>query len=63
MVERTASSRSDDAGLGDVQPDYSRLPDPVALGDTIATQNSDPPPDPTMGRDTETEFMLRHAAG
>lgn len=63
MDERTASTRSDDAGLGRTPPDYTRLPDPVALADTIGTQDTDPAPDPTMGRDTETEFMLRHAGG
>lgn len=43
--------------------DYSELPEPVALADTIAMQETTDAPDPTMGRDTETEFLLRYAAG
>ena len=43
--------------------DYRHLPEPVALADMITTQETDPAPDPTMGRDTETEFLLRNAAG
>jgi hypothetical protein len=27
----------------------------------IAVQDTEPPPDPTMGRDTERDFMLRNA--
>ena len=29
--------------------------------DMVTTQEVDPAPDPRGGRDTETEFMLRHA--
>ncbi|MGH3425831.1 MAG: hypothetical protein ACRDO8_13950 [Nocardioidaceae bacterium] len=39
---------------------YKHLPEPVELADTIATKETDPPPDPQLGRDTEREFMLRH---
>ncbi|GEA87644.1 heme biosynthesis protein HemY [Cellulomonas cellasea] len=41
--------------------DYTTLPERIALEDTIATQESQHAPDPTMGRDTETEFMVRNA--
>lgn len=41
--------------------DYRHLPEPVRLEDTIAQVASTPPPDPQMGRDTEAEFVLRHA--
>lgn len=41
--------------------DFRHLPEPVRLEDTIAQVASTPPPDPQMGRDTETEFVLRHA--
>ncbi|WP_258725295.1 heme biosynthesis protein HemY [Cellulomonas sp. NS3] len=41
--------------------DYTQLPERVALEDTITTQESRVGPDPTMGRDTETEFLLRNA--
>ena len=40
---------------------YAVLPEPVRLTDTIASVETVDAPDPTMGRDTETEFMLRNA--
>jgi hypothetical protein len=40
---------------------YRRLPDPVRLEDTVAVMDASPVPDPTRGRDTETEFLLRYA--
>jgi len=40
---------------------FRTLPEHVRLEDTISTQEVDPAPDPTMGRDTETEFLLRNA--
>lgn len=45
-----------------VQPDnrFRRLPEPVRLEDTIATQDADPLPDPEAGRDTDTDFLLRY---
>jgi hypothetical protein len=42
---------------------FHRLPDSIRLEDTIATHPSAPPPDPTMGRDSERDFMLRNAGG
>ena len=29
--------------------------------DMVTSEQVEPPPDPSGGRDTETEFMLRHA--
>lgn len=46
----------------DPRPDYRRLPEPVDLDDTIATHETDPPPDPEGGRDPERDFMLRYGA-
>jgi hypothetical protein len=43
--------------------DYRHLPKPVDLEDTIATHDTDLPPDPEGGRDTERDFMLRYGAG
>ena len=40
---------------------YAVLPEPVRLADTIAVVETEAAPDPLMGRDTETEFMLRNA--
>lgn len=39
---------------------YAALPEPVRLADTTTSQPATDAPDPTMGRDTETEFMLRY---
>lgn len=43
--------------------DHRHLPEPVALKDTITSHDVVDAPDPTMGRDTETEWLLRNAAG
>lgn len=43
--------------------DHRHLPEPVRLEDTITSQDVDEAPDPRMGRDTETEWLLRNAAG
>ncbi|GCD20376.1 heme biosynthesis protein HemY [Cellulomonas algicola] len=40
---------------------WATLPEPVRIADTITSQASSDAPDPVMGRDTETEFMLRNA--
>jgi hypothetical protein len=42
---------------------FKTLPEHIPLKDTIATQDPDAPPDPTMGRDTDRDFMLRNAGG
>jgi hypothetical protein len=42
-------------------PDFTQLPEPVRIADTVTTQEVDPAPDPQGGRDTETEFVLRNA--
>jgi len=40
---------------------FKTLPAHIRLEDTITSQDVDPTPDPTMGRDTELEFLLRNA--
>lgn len=42
---------------------YRELPERVHFKDMVATQETTPPPDPTMGRDTERDFVLRYAGG
>jgi hypothetical protein len=42
---------------------FHKLPDSIRLEDTIATHPASLPPDPSMGRDTERDFMLRNAGG
>jgi len=40
---------------------FRKLPERIRPEDMIAAQETDPPPDPTMGRDCERDFMLRNA--
>ncbi|MEZ0446754.1 heme biosynthesis protein HemY [Cellulomonas sp. ICMP 17802] len=40
---------------------FATLPERIRVEDTIASVETEAAPDPTMGRDTETEFMLRNA--
>ena len=40
---------------------FRALPEHVKLEDTTATQDTDPPPDPTMGRDADLSWLLRTA--
>jgi hypothetical protein len=40
---------------------FQVLPEHVKLEDTIATQVTDSPPDPTMGRDADLAWLLRTA--
>ena len=40
---------------------FRTLPRHIPLKDTIASQDPDPAPDPTMGRDPDRDFMLRNA--
>jgi len=40
---------------------FRKLPERIRPEDMIATQETEPPPDPTMGRDSERDFMLRNA--
>lgn len=41
--------------------DFKKLPERIRLEDTFASQDPDPAPDPTMGRDGDRDFMLRNA--
>jgi hypothetical protein len=43
------------------QRDYRKLPEPVRLENTIATQDAAPPHDPDGDRNPERDFMLRYA--
>ena len=40
---------------------FRKLPKRIRPEDMIASQETEPPPDPTMGRDPERDFMLRNA--
>lgn len=41
--------------------DFTTLPDPIRPEEMVPMTDATFAPDPTMGRDTETEFMLRNA--
>ena len=45
-----------------VEPEsrFRRLPEPVKLEDTVASQDPNPVQDPEGGRDTDVEFLLRY---
>ena len=44
----------------DPTADFRHLPDPVALEDTVSSQDVNPVPDPDGGRDPNHEWMPRH---
>ena len=39
---------------------FRRLPEPIRLEDTVASQETDAAQDPEGGRDTDVEFLLRY---
>ena len=41
--------------------DFTALPDPIRPEDVVSMKDTTFAPDPTMGRATETEFLLRNA--
>jgi len=58
MVEATSSTDHKEASAS---ARFRKLPERIRPEDMIATQETEPPPDPTMGRDSERDFMLRNA--
>jgi hypothetical protein len=61
-MEREQTGQPASAARGTVVT-VKGLPDRVDLKDLIASQETEPPPDPEGGRNTETDFMLRYGAG
>lgn len=59
-VEEGASPVGDSAGRDVERRVHVDLPR-VRPEDMVTTQPAEPAPDPYGGRDTETEFLLRHA--
>jgi hypothetical protein len=49
--------------VGNPTDKYRRLPDRIPLEDTVEVQDVDSPTDPTMGRDTQRDFIVRNAGG
>jgi hypothetical protein len=39
---------------------FAHLPERVDPSDMVASQQTEPPPDPEGGRDTDSDFMLRY---
>ena len=58
MVEATSPAEQDAMASS---TRFKKLPERIRIEDMIATQETEPPPDPTMGRDCERDFMLRNA--
>lgn len=42
---------------------FRKLPERTPVEDMIATQETSPPPDPTMGRDLDRDIVLRYVGG
>lgn len=42
---------------------FKRLPEPVKLEDTVASQDTRVARDPEGGRDTDRDFMIRYSGG
>ena len=42
---------------------FRRLPERILPEDMISTQETEPPPDPEMGRDTDHDFLMRNLGG
>lgn len=62
MVEPSkASDQGESASSARSSARFRKLPERIPPEDMIATQETEPPPDPTMGRDPERDFMLRNA--
>lgn len=57
VVEAT---RTEDHKAAASSARFRKLPERIRPEDLIATQETDPP-DPTMGRDSERDFMVRNA--
>jgi hypothetical protein len=58
MVETTSTADQDKTAAS---ARFKKLPERIRAEDMIAVQETEPPPDPTMGRDPERDFMLRNA--
>jgi len=42
---------------------FSSLPERIRPEDMTTAQETEPPPDPEMGRDTDHDFMMRNLGG
>ena len=60
MVKAKATSTEDHKEAASFTR-YRKFPERIRPEDMIATQETETPPDPTMGRDSERDFMLRNA--
>jgi len=58
MVEKTNAADQDKLASS---ARFRKLPERIRPEDMISFQETEPPPDPTMGRDPERDFMLRNA--
>lgn len=58
MAEKASTTNQDKAASS---ARFLKLPERIRPEDMIAVQETEPPPEPTMGRDSERDFMLRNA--
>jgi hypothetical protein len=60
VVPQASEQSNPSKGLRAKGP-YTSLPKGIRREDTIAAKESDPPPDPQAGRDSERDFILRYS--
>lgn len=63
MAKSTSSADQDKTDLTRTASSvrFRQLPERIRPEDMVTTQETEAPPEPTMGRDTERDFLLRNA--
>ena len=61
MDETTSQADSDKPDRPAPSARFKTLPERIRPEDMTSAQETEPPPDPTMGRDTEHDFLMRNA--
>ena len=62
-MDETRAAGSDKPDKPASSARFKSLPERIRPEDMIEAQETEPPPDPTMGRDTEHDFLMRNAGG
>ena len=60
MADQRITMRFSEVDPGSANNRFAALPAPIRIADTVESAETVPVPDPTMGRDTEREFMLHN---
>ena len=61
MDQTTSAADSDKSDKPTPSARFKSLPERIRPEDMIEGQETEPPPDPTMGRDLEHDFLMRNA--